>query len=229
MKHSCLFVLVFIAFCFAACSKKSAPAPQTDPRVGIVVINGYKYSTIIIGTQTWTSFNYISEFGGSLAPPDNTYGNYYTLAQATAIPLPTGWRIPTVDDYNKLLSTFPASTKNAAGNYVGNASVACALADTSLFHSLISSDGKLFPTNASGFAAFAGGEYNTSNQTYTDKLLGAAFLTSTTTQNGVAATYFFGIASDGNPIGSVSGGYYAGIDFNYSTNYAYSLRFVKDN
>jgi len=229
MKHSYLFALVFIAFCFAACSKTSAPAPQVDPRVGTVIINGYKYSTIIIGSQTWTSFNYISEKGGSLTPPDNTYGNYYTLAQAQAIPLPAGWRIPTVDDYNKMLSTFKGSLKNGSGNYIGDTSVARALADTGLFHTLNSTDGLHKATNASGFAAFAGGEYNTGNQTYVNKLLDAAFLTSTTIQNGVAATYFFGITSDGNPIGNFTGGYYAGIDFNYSTNYAYSLRFVKDN
>jgi len=50
MKHLHLLALVFIAFCLAAFSKKSTLAPQVDPRVGIAVINGYKYSTIIIGT-----------------------------------------------------------------------------------------------------------------------------------------------------------------------------------
>ena len=231
MKHLYILVSAIAICCLAACSKKSDPAPVTDPRVGTVVINGYTYPTIIIGTQTWTSFNYLGGTG-SLAKPDNTYGNYYTLQQAMQIPLPTGWRIPGVDDYNKMLSTFSAATKNSSGNYVGDISVARALADTAQFHSLASPDLTMKATNSSGFSAYPGGAYNLSNQSFTDQFLGGAFLTTTTgTENGSSVSYFFGIVADGIPVGSSLTGYYAGIDFNYTAyaNSAYSLRFVKDN
>jgi uncharacterized protein (TIGR02145 family) len=219
MKPLSLFVLLAIIF-LSSCSKKKNPAP-TVSKTGSVIINGGTYPTIIIGNQTWTSFNYTGGTG-SLATADATYGNYYTLAQAIQIPLPTGWRIPTRADYNNLLANF-TSTTNSSGDYVGDITVARDLADTAHFHSLAS------PNNSSGFSAYPGGEYDLTNKVFTDQLIGGAFLTSTTgTVNSTPVSYIFGITSDNVSIGLSSTGYYSGIDFN-SNPYAYSLRFVKDN
>jgi len=225
MKLLSLLALLAIIF-LSACSKKNTPTPVVT-NTGSVVINGSTYPTIIIGAQTWTSLNY-NGGTGSLATSDPTYGNYYTLAQAMAITLPTGWRIPTRTDYNNLLSNF-TTTKNSSGDYTGDISVARALADTAHFHSLASLDLTMLPTNSSGFSAYPGGEYDVTNKVFDYQVYDATFLTSTTgTINSTPAAYFFGITSDGVNIGSTTFGYYAGLDFNYNP-YAYSLRFVKDN
>jgi len=223
-----LYIPALLAILFlSACSKKNTPAP-TPTNTGTVVIAGATYATIIIGKQTWTSFNYYNTTG-NFSYTDPTYQNYYTLAQASQITLPAGWRIPTRADYNALLANF-TSNKNSAGDYSGDISVARALADTAKFHSLASFDLTMKPTNSSGFSAFPGGEYDITNKALNDQTIGAAFLTSTTgTQNSVTVNYFFGVTADGVAIGaSTAGGYFAGLDYN-SNPYAYSLRFVKDN
>jgi uncharacterized protein (TIGR02145 family) len=225
MKLLSITALLAILF-LSACSKKDAPAP-TPTNVGKVVIEGATYSTIVIGKQTWTSFNYYNT-SGNFSYTDLTYQNYYTLAQASQITLPAGWRIPTRVDYNALLANF-TSNKNSGGDYSGDISVARALADTGQFHSLASSDLTMKATNSSGFSAFPGGEYDITNKSLNDQAIGAAFLTSTTdTQNSSTVNYFFGIAADGVGIGSAPTGYFAGLDYNFNP-YAYSLRFVKDN
>ena len=219
-----LFAILF----FSSCSKKSDPTPDTtNPNVGSVSINGTPYPTIIIGNQTWTSLNY----GGGTATLTTLTagtGSYYTLAQANAITLPTGWRIPTRADYNNLLSNF-TTTKNSLGDYVGDISVARALADTGNFHSLASFDLSMKATNSSGFSAYPGGEYDITNKVLNDNVIAGAFLTSSTgTQNSLTVGYFFGITSDGVAIASAQSGYFGGIDYNANP-FAYSLRFVKDN
>jgi uncharacterized protein (TIGR02145 family) len=216
-----LFLSALLAVLFLnACSKKGSPTPAPT-KSGRVIINGSPYPTIIIGSQTWTSFDYVGGTG-SLPTSDPTYGNYYTLAQAMQITLPTGWRIPTRTDYNNLLANF-TSTKNAAGDYVGDITTAMALADTAHFHSLGT------PNNSSGFSAYPGGDYDLTNNVFNDQLIAGTFLTSSTgTQNSSAVSYIFSITSDGVAIGLTSTGYYSGIDYNANP-YAYSLRFVKDN
>lgn len=206
----------------SSCSKKGNPTPAAAViQTGHVVINGSTYPTVVIGKQTWTSFNYLGGTG-ALASSDATYGNYYTLEQAAQITLPTGWRIPTRADVNNLLVNF-TSNKNTAGDYSGDLSVARALADTAHFHSLGA------PTNSSGFSAYAGGDYDLTNKIFNNQVIDAAFLTSTTgTVNSTSVNYIFAIASDGVSIGQSPVGYYSGIDYN-SAPFAYSLRFVKDN
>lgn len=219
MKLSYLSALLAILL-LASCSKKSDPTPavitngsgiNASVGYGSVVINGATYSTIVIGSQTWTSLNY-SGGTGSLAVANATFGNYYTLAQASVIPLPTGWRIPTRADYNNLLSNF-TSAKNGAGDYSGNISVARSLADTTQFQSLTSLDFTMKPTNSSGFSAYPGGEYDLTNHLLNNQYIGGAFLSSTTgTVNSATVTYFFGITADGVAIAQ-SYGYFAGLDY----------------
>lgn len=219
MKLLSLAALLVILF-LSSCSKTGSPTPAPT-NIGHVIINGSTYPTIIIGSQTWTSLNYVGGTG-ALATSDPAYGNYYTLDQAMQITLPTGWRIPTRADYNTLLAKFTAA-KNAAGDYVGDITTAMALADTAHFHSLGT------PNNSSGFSAYPGGDYDLTNKVFNDQVIAGAFLTSTTgTQNSSAVNYIFSITSDGVAIGLTTTGYYSGIDYNANT-YAYSLRFVKDN
>ncbi len=217
-----LLTALLAVLLLSSCSKKSTPAPAT--KTGSVTIIANNYPTIIIGSQTWTSFNYQGA-GGSLTIADVTYGNYYTLAQAMLITLPTGWRIPTRADYNTLLSNY-TTTKNAAGDFVGDQNAARALSDSTkwLF---------LGATSASGFSAFPGGEYDVTNKLVVNTQINAIFLTSTTgtiVSGGQTSTYnyFFAITDDGVGVGQSNMPYFAGIDYNLNP-YAYSLRFVKDN
>jgi len=211
LSFSALLAILFLS----SCSKKSTPAPATNPNVGTISINGGTYATIIIGNQTWTVLNYVGS--GGVSTTDATYGNYYTLAQATSITLPAGWRIPTRADFNTLLSNY-TSTKNSNGDYVGDRSTALALADTSTG-----------ATNTSGLGLKLGGYYDPIAKTVTDKFDDGVYLTSTTgTQGGNQVNYFFGITDDNVSIGQSNLAYFASIDY-FTNLFGYSLRFVKDN
>jgi uncharacterized protein (TIGR02145 family) len=209
---------------FSSCSKKGTPTPVTtisNPNTGIIVIGGVTYPTIIIGKQTWTSSNYAGP-GGVAASTDATYGNYYTLAQANTVTLPTGWRIPTRTDYNNLLANY-TTTVSSSGDYIGDLSVTRALADTSSIKW-----SNLTATNKSGFSAIPGGFYDPVGKILINQFFDGAYLTSTVvTQSSGNLNYFFGINEDGVSLG-VSTSYYAGLDY-FTNIYGYSLRFVKDN
>jgi uncharacterized protein (TIGR02145 family) len=218
MKLLSLSALLAVLF-LSSCSKKDTPAPATNPNVGTVVIGGVNYATIIIGKQTWTSVNYVGA-GGVSAGTDASLGNYYTLAASKLVSLPAGWRIPARADYNNLLSNF-TSQKNSDGDYVGDVTVAQALADSTKF-ALISA------TNSSGFGAYAAGYYDPVANKVVNLYFTGTYLTSTTaTQGSSTLYYFFAINNDGVSLGS-SNSYFAGIDY-FQTTYGYSLRFVKDN
>ncbi|HEY8929091.1 MAG TPA: FISUMP domain-containing protein [Mucilaginibacter sp.] len=99
----CFFAIIT----FVSCSKKS----DTRPNDNSVTINGTNYSVVAIGGQTWTSVNYNGEGGinynnGSINNAAD--GKLYTIAEAQAIKLPKGWRLPTRDDFNKLLVSIGA-------------------------------------------------------------------------------------------------------------------------
>ena len=88
--------------CLTACKKndQKEPIPETP---GMVNINGKDYKTVKIGSQTWTSESYAGNGGmayGPTAKPE--YGKYYTYNEVKAIALPTGWRLPSMDDYKTM-------------------------------------------------------------------------------------------------------------------------------
>ena len=96
-----LLTAVILTACLTACKKtEKQPAPETAETV---TINGKDYKTIKAGNLTWTAESYAGSGGvafGPAAKPE--YGKYYTYTEVQAIPLPAGWRIPTIDDYKNL-------------------------------------------------------------------------------------------------------------------------------
>lgn len=98
-----LVPVVLSALLLAACSKtklSEQPAPKAVDTARIrsaVVISDIEYPTTTIGNLEWTTVNFHDGTGVPLIDA-HIYGNLYTLAQARAIKLPAGWRLPTPDD-----------------------------------------------------------------------------------------------------------------------------------
>lgn len=141
----------------ASCSKKTEQSPANT-----VSINGVDYSTVVISNQTWTSVNYNGP--GGINPNNSTtnnptYGKLYDLAEAKAVQLPTGWRLPAIIDAEKLYSYLGAPgtpglriNNQPSPNVVGDAKVSIKLKSTS---------GWTFTNgnNSSGFNAYPVGVY----------------------------------------------------------------------
>jgi uncharacterized protein (TIGR02145 family) len=173
MKQTFLLALI-TGFLITSCSKSSNNNPTPTPTpTNTVTIDGTSYSTVTIGTQTWTAVNYNGTGGlnyGNSTTNIPANGKLYTLAEAQAITLPTGWRLPSSDDYKTLL-TAVGSTQAVDGSYVVNAStIAKLLAKTSW--------SSLTGTNSSGFNVLAVG-YN-HHDTFQGSDSTAAFLTTST-------------------------------------------------
>ncbi|MBO0932517.1 FISUMP domain-containing protein [Fibrella aquatilis] len=139
----------FILLLAAATSCRKDPANQPLPQPASVVIADKTYPIIAIGNQVWTAANYAGPGGvgyrsGSEKPE---YGRYYTFIEAKAVPLPSGWRLPTTADYLALaqqqgvvVTNFEAKGQQAIRN----------LMSTSHWRTLAG-------TNTSGFNAYPAG------------------------------------------------------------------------
>ncbi|MBD2702168.1 hypothetical protein IC229_16065 [Spirosoma sp. BT702] len=97
-------VVMAISFIVACISCKKDPDTQPTPQSTTVLISGKEYSTVTIGNQIWTTTNYKGPGGlpyrkGNEKPE---YGHYYTFDEAKAVVVPTGWRLPTREDYTAL-------------------------------------------------------------------------------------------------------------------------------
>lgn len=114
-----------------------------------VTIEGTKYPVVVLGDHEWTAINYRgpggTPYGGE--NPDLPWGRYYTRDEAEAVSLPTGWRLPTREDFVALAEgQGVVFTKGEALNQEAIAR-------------LLSKEGWLNNpgTNASGFNALPGG------------------------------------------------------------------------
>jgi uncharacterized protein (TIGR02145 family) len=95
-----LVLLLGLSIILNSCQKNPAspPLPSTPTTVRIGEAN---YSVHLIGSQLWTILNYAGPGGRAFKTGTEKpeYGRYYTFAEAKAIPMPTGWRLPTMQDY----------------------------------------------------------------------------------------------------------------------------------
>jgi len=106
--------------------KKDTDTTTPTTTTSTVTINGIDYSTVVIGTQTWTTINYNGTGGANFnnsSTNNPVYGKFYTLTEANAVQLPTGWRVPTNVDIAKLV-TYLGGTANTQGNIIGDATAA---------------------------------------------------------------------------------------------------------
>ena len=210
-------ILLGIALCMSACSKKNNIDPNS------VVINGTAYPTVTINGQTWTTQNYRGPGGGEIVATGSDAeinGNYYNAFNIT---LPKGWRIPTAADCNNLISNY-----SEAKDEYGNDEVNMVYSET-----LRSVNGWTISSgnNGTGFNAYPAGDIS-NNHKVEEKGNQAEYLT-TTYQGSYISTLNISCYDQENNEGDV---FYSGFDyFNYGgSNTAahdiyFSVRFVKDN
>ncbi|OIQ73666.1 fibrobacter succinogenes major domain (Fib_succ_major) [mine drainage metagenome] len=180
--HAIVSVIVLIG-----CSKKHTISPLPTP----VIINGTSYPTVVIGNQTWTSMNYDGAGGMSLnndPTQDLVYGKYYTVAESQSVQLPTGWRIPTANDFITLHNTV-GGKQLAAGQEIVTDSTQLKLMSTTGWYGAGGS-------NTSGFNALPAGCYHQqysypSPSVFEGQQVTAVFLTSTQQSSTLLATSFF--------------------------------------
>jgi uncharacterized protein (TIGR02145 family) len=133
------FFIALILF-FTSCSKQSSQPQPDDPNS--VTIGETKYPIIKIGSQTWMAVNYNGAGGTNYNESsinDPKYGKLYTYQEITSIKLPTGWRLPTTEDFSILIRTYKGDVKP-----------------------LLSTTGwnEKLGTNSSGFNVFPAGYYS---------------------------------------------------------------------
>ncbi len=141
------YIGILSVLILTSCSKNNK---GVDPS-GMLTINGTKYPTVIIGSQTWTSVNYNGPGGvnyNNSSVNDPVYGKLYTYTEAEVVSLPSGWHLPMQSDFTTLLITMGATS--TTGYY--------SLQDTSIVK-LISKTTwtNVNGTNSTGFNAIATG------------------------------------------------------------------------
>jgi len=212
-----LFYLCSILFItFGSCSKK-----KDTPKPSQVTIGGQAYNTVIIGSQSWTTKNYDGPGGvfyNNDAANVTIYGKLYTFAEASSIALPSGWRLPTADDF-KLLYTYEGGQLQYQF-------------DTPLHPDLglvklMSSTGwaETYGTNSSGFNAVGGGWY-LPIATNNFEWLGyqGLYLTTTGDANLSFGHYIYFIHNNSNDAYN-----HIGFLTYFDDHTSVSVRFVKDN
>jgi uncharacterized protein (TIGR02145 family) len=217
MKKLLILTLVASATLFS-CSKSSITKPSTPSTTAAIT------DTVVIGNQTWTSINYNGAGGvnyNNSSTNDPTYGKLYTLAEAQAIVLPTGWHLPSTDDYNTLMKNLGATNQDSNGYYLPLQSTTLQLMSTSKW--ALQEGG-----NNSGFNAYPAGYYNTQESSgFSGQTAEADFITTSILAGypGVQANFLIYEAQQSNTllIGSV---------FSDALGFASdrgSIRFVKNN
>ncbi len=168
-------MLSLLLLMMTSCSKSTDTNEPEEPK-NIVTINGTDYPTAVIGKQSWTTINYNGTSGINYnnGANDPNYGKLYTLTEALAVALPTGWRLPSREDYNTLLGSLGELAKDTYGHHIPSPFVTRKLLATSSWNSII---GK----NESGFNAVATGHFRDLNRStypgFLNKSLETVFLT----------------------------------------------------
>ncbi|ADY51132.1 hypothetical protein Pedsa_0553 [Pseudopedobacter saltans DSM 12145] len=120
-----ILLLAFTATVMLGACKKENDEPKEEANV---TINGQSYTTVKIGTQTWTAVNYNGTGGEDHSSGDVSYGKLYTWEEAKGIQLPSGWRLPSKEDYEELLKV--AGGEKTEFGYWGNWDVSKKLIST---------------------------------------------------------------------------------------------------
>ncbi|MDB4923770.1 FISUMP domain-containing protein [Mucilaginibacter sp.] len=180
-------LLLLTTFALVSCSKKNSDNTPVEDK-NSVKINGVTYPTVTIGSQIWTSVNYKGP-GGYNLPATEAYGNFYNHSEADLISLPTGWRVPSVKDFSKLLSNFSKNPPDFNGNYYLNGSN-----DASELCVSSGWGGILTGTNTSGFSVINAGFYEMlRGEKIRDNSMSSRFLTSDTPKSATEGLYIYNI------------------------------------
>lgn len=202
-----------------SCSKKNNDQPSNT-----VTINGTDYKTVTIGSQTWTAVNYNGSGGtnyNNSSTNNPTYGKLYTLAEAKAIALPKGWRLPTKGDIEKLLTGLGATGTSDVG-VDGGGTVAIKLKSKSDW---TPKQGN----NSSGFNAYPAGDVNNTTYEYINSLT-MFWSSNVDTYNDPYVLEINNLPT--GPTVNVNDDGDAGLDYvpaAVAGTFRVSLRFVKDN
>lgn len=227
MKKIILSLFTVSTFFLISCSKKDNEKPKADN----VKINNIIYPTVVIGSQTWTSVNYNGPGGENLnnsGTNDPTYGKYYTLDEAKKIALPSGWRVPSKEDAEKLLKYLGATGISNLGVY----------ADSTVAIKLKSKTGWKYSqgNNSSGFNALPLGNafpnYNAPGNLYEGLGTFAVFWTTTYDDSDYAkvqSTLQLLNQEGGDDSEIYNSASISGIPTNFVNTARCNIRFVKDN
>jgi uncharacterized protein (TIGR02145 family) len=115
MKH-CFFISALILIAALSCKKSAAPVVIPQPNYGKVKIGRNDYRTVVIGKQTWTEQSFHYWYDPVDGPYGSNSGDYYMALLNRPDTLPTGWRVATVADFNKLTANFKYTTDFRGNN-----------------------------------------------------------------------------------------------------------------
>lgn len=215
--------MTVIAIAVTGCAKKQQAAENDPPNT--VKISGTFYPTVSIAGKTWTGRNYNGPAGVNFDtfPNDTINGKLYTQAEAKAIALPKGWRLPSQADFNVLLQ-FAMEVGDGQGHYYNN--------DQSMPQILMSITNWIngSGSNASGFNAYPAGYFTSRDGSalFMDRGQTAMFVTSSVYPAG--DSYGPGIVWISLESSNINPHYSAGEDFgDLTSDQRGSVRFVKDN
>ena len=232
-----LLMLSTVCLLIVASCSKSKDAPEPEQSKNQVTINGTAYSTVVIGSQTWTTVNYNGTGGVNYndGANDPTVGKLYSFPEVKAITgLPTGWRIPSETDVKALMTTVGIKI-DGTGSYTDATTTKKLMSTTGW------TDAALAGSNSTGLNLTPNGYFFTSSVTkkvYADKGTLASFWTSTTIQS---SSYFYPLIFEVSTTTYDDNEQFLGLRGTISNTTAYgdgittfpaekrSIRFVKDN
>jgi uncharacterized protein (TIGR02145 family) len=210
-----LYFSLIVAVTLNACSKKN-----NDPKPQSISISGNSYSTVVIGNLTWTSVNYNGPGGTNYddsVKNNPAFGKLYTMKEAKAIALPTGWRLPTYADYLNLVVTLGAKQVSPAKQDMNAYEI-----PTNTVSSLMSKTGWADTNgiNSSGFTAIPAGFY------FSDHYSGTGYQATFMIPTDDLGPIVFGIISNGGPLAGITD---INTFYGIGADYRCSIRFVRNN